>query len=379
MLNDLRFAIRLLIKDRSFTLTTLLTLAICIAANTAMFSIVRSVLLKPLPFPGSERILYLYNSFPNAGAPRVGAAVPDYFDRRQAVPALEEQDIFRQEGMTFGDENSAERLQNIRATPSFYRLVRVEPELGRIFTDAEGEPGQESKVILSHGFWLRKFGGDRSVVGRMIRLNGNPFEVVGVMPLGFTFLQNDFDLFLPAAFTPAQKADNQRYGNNSWQMIGRLKAGASIDLVRQQVAALNESNGQRFPEYRQALTDAHFHTVVVYLQDDVVRDVKAGLYLLWGCVLFVLVIGCVNIANLVVVRSSGRTREMAARHAIGGDLSRLARQLLAETTLLALTGGALGILLGWYALRSVSVLNLDQLPRGTRSRSIRLLSPSFSR
>jgi predicted permease len=363
MLSDLRFALRLLIKDRSFTLTALLTLAICIAANTAMFSIVRSVLLKPLPFPGSERIVYLYNSYPNAGAPRVGAAVPDYFDRQQAVPALEELAIFRQEGLTFGDENGAERLQDIRATPAFYRLVRVEPELGRIFTDAEGEPGQESKVILSHGFWLRKFGGDRAVVGQMIRLNGNPFEVVGVMPVGFTFLQNDFDLFLPAAFTPAQKADNQRHSNN-WQMIGRLKQGTSLGVVGQQVDALNAGNDQRFPEFHQILKDAHFHTVVVFLQDDVVRDVKAGLYLLWGCVLFVLVIGAVNIANLVIVRSSGRTREMATRHAIGGDLFRLSRQLLTETTLLSLAGGALGILLGWYALRSVSVLNLDQLPRG---------------
>jgi predicted permease len=363
MLTDLRFAVRVLLKDRSFTLTALLTLAICIAANTAMFSIVRSVLLKPLPFPGSERMVYLYNSYPNAGAPRVGAAVPDFFDRQRAVPALEEQAIFRQEGMTFGDDNSAERLTSIRGTPSLYRLLRVVPEIGRVFTDQEGEPGQESKVILSHGFWLRKFGGDQSIAGRMIRLNGNPFEVVGVMPMGFSLIQNDFDIFLPAAFTPAQMSDGQRH-NNNWQMIGRLKQGATIDVVRQQVDALNARNDDRFPEFRQILKDAHFRTFAVFLQDDVVRDVKAGLYLLWGCVLFVLVIGCVNIANLVIVRSSGRAREMATRHAIGGDLSRLARQLLTETTLLALAGGAIGILLGWYALRSVSVLNLDQLPRG---------------
>jgi predicted permease len=363
MLSDVRFALRLLLKDRSFTLTTLLTLAICIGANTAMFSIVRSVLLKPLPFPGSERIVYLYNSYPNAGAPRVGAAVPDYFDRLQAVTALDQQALFRQEGMTFGDDNSSERLVSIRATPSFYRLVRVVPEQGRVFEENEGEVGRESKVILSRGFWIRRFGGDKSIVGKTIRLNGNPFEVVGVMPLGFTFLQNDVDLFLPAAFPPAAKADNQRHSNN-WQMIGRLKEGAGIDLVRQQVDALNIQNDQLHPEFRQVLKDAHFRTISVFLQDDVVRDVKAGLYLLWGCVLFVLVIGCVNIANLVIVRSSGRTREMATRHAIGGDLARLARQLLTETTLLSLAGGAIGVLLGWYALRSVSVLNLDQLPRG---------------
>ncbi len=159
MWNDLRFAFRLLIKDRSFTVMVLLTLAICIGANTAMFSIVRSVVLKPLPFPESERIVYLYNSYPNAGAPRVGAAVPDYFDRLTAVPALDVQAIFRQEGMTYGDDNSAERLQSIRATPSLYRLVHAEPVRGRIFTEAEGETGNDSKVLLSYGFWHRKFGG----------------------------------------------------------------------------------------------------------------------------------------------------------------------------------------------------------------------------
>jgi predicted permease len=359
---DLRFGVRLLWRDRTFTLAALLTLGVCIAANAAMFSVVRSVLMKPLPFPESERVVLQYNSYPNAGAPRVGNAVPDYFDRLTAVPAMAELAAFRRESVTFGDETGAERLVSLRATPSFFKLVRVQPIQGRLFTDAEGEPGQEAKVLLSSGFWQRKFGG-KPVVGQTLRLNGRPFDIVGVLPAEFTFLQKDIDIFAPASFTPDARAENQRHSNN-WQLIGRLAPGATLDQVRQQVIALNAANDERFPQFKQLLKDANFQTVSVMLADDVVRDVKSVLYLLWYGVLFVLVIGTANIANLVMVRSSGRTREMATRHAIGGDLGRLARQLLTETTLLAVTGGLLGLGLGWAAVRFIASLNLDQVPRG---------------
>jgi predicted permease len=362
MLNDLRYALRLLLKDRSFTITALLTLIVCIAANTAMFSIVRSVLMKPLPFPESERIVLLYNSYPAAGAPRVGTAVPDYFDRQAAVPALDMLALMQNGTATYGDANGAEQLNLLRATPSFFRLVQVKTTAGRLFSDDEGEVGKDSKALLSYGFWRRKFGGSTSVVGQKIRLNGTPYEVVGVLPETFTFLRNDIDVFLPQAFTPAQK--NQGRHSNNFQMIGRLRAGATIDQVRQQVDAVNARNDDQFPEFRQILKDAQFHTVAVFLGDDVVRDVKAVLYLLWGGVGFVLLIGCVNIANLIIVRSAGRARELATRHAIGGDLGRLARQLFTETTLLAVVSGVLGVVLGWWAVRWIATLNLSQLPRG---------------
>jgi predicted permease len=362
MLNDLRYALRLLLKDRSFTITALLTLIVCIAANTSMFSIVRSVLMKPLPFPESERIVFLYNSYPAAGAPRVGNAVPDYFDRQTAVPALDILALFQSGTATYGDANGAEQLNVLRATPSFFRLVQVKTAAGRVFTDEEGEIGKESKALLSYGRWQRKFGGSPATVGQKIRLSGTTYDVVGVLPQSFTFLRNDIDVFLPAAFSPEQK--NQGRHSNNFQMVGRLRAGATIDQVRQQVDALNAHNDVQFPEFRQILKDARFHTVAVFLGDDVVRDVKAVLYLLWGGVGFVLLIGCVNIANLIIVRSAGRTQELATRHAIGGDMGRLARQLFTETTLLAVVSGVMGVVLGWWALRWIATLNLDQLPRG---------------
>ena len=362
LFQDIRYGFRLLLKDRSFTITAVLTLAICIGANTAMFGLVRSVLLKPLPFAGSERVVYLYNSYPNAGAPRVGAAVPDYFDRLTAVPAMDIQALFQNGTMTYGDETGASQVNSLRATPSFFRLVQAEPVKGRIFTDAEGEVGQDRKALLSYGMWQRSFGG-KDVVGRTIRLNGNAYDIVGVMPASFSFLRNDIDVFLPASFPPQMKADSQRHSNN-FQMIGRLKDGATLDQVRQQVNILNAQNDERFPQFKRILKDAHFSTIAVMLQDDVVRDVKASLYILWAGVLFVLLIGVVNIANLIIVRSSSRTRELATRHAIGGDLGRLARQLVTETTVLACAGGALGVLAGWWTLRAVTSLNLTTLPRG---------------
>jgi len=362
LVQDVRYALRLLVKDRSFSVTALVTLAVCIAANTAIFSVVRSVLLKPLPIQDSEQVVLLYNSYPNAGAPRVGAAVPDLFDRMEGVPALPEQALLRREGVTFGSDEGAERLISLRATPSFFELARLQPVLGRIFTDAEGEPGQNAVAILDYGFWQRAFGGASDIVGRTIRLNGEQVTVVGVAPESFTFQWNDIDLYTPAAFTPVEKSDDRRHSNN-WQMVGRLAPDATVDLAQQQVDAVNERNDERFPEFRQILADAGFHTVVVRLQDDIVRDISSVLYLLWGGVLFVLLIGCVNLANLVMVRSSARAREMATRYAIGGELGRLVRQILTETTVLALVGGVLGVLLGWWSLQWIASLDLDQLPR----------------
>jgi predicted permease len=361
-LQDLRYAVRLLAKDRSFTITALVTLAVCIAANTVIFGIVRSVLFKPLPIPDAGELVMVYNSYPHAGYPRAATAVPDYFDRLVEVPALADQALFQRTDVTFGGDRGAEQVIGLRVTPSFFTLARMQPVEGRVFRAEEGQPGSDGQAILAHGFWQRAFGGDRSVVGSTIRIDGRSRTVVGIAPAEFTFVWDDIDLFVPAAFTAEDKSFERRHSNN-WQMVGRIAPGSSLFEAQQQVDALNAANNERFPEFRQILEDAGFRSVVVYLQDDVVRDVEAVLYLLWGGVLFVLVIGCVNIANLVLVRSSARARELATRHAIGADLGRLARQLLTETTLLSLSGGVLGLVLGFWAVRWVGALNLSQLPR----------------
>jgi len=363
ILQDLRFGARLLFKDRSFAVTTLFTLAICIGANAAIFSIVRSVLLRPLPVPQAERLAFMYNSYPNAGAPRASTGVTDYYDRLREMTVFDEQALYRRTGLTFGGEGGADRLSAVRATPSFYRIAGVTPARGRIFRDDEGEEGKDRVVMLSHAIWTQRFGAKPNIVGETVRLSGRPYEIVGVMPAGFTFLWKQVDLWIPASFTAREKSDEARHSNN-WEMIGRLKPGATLAQAQTELNGIVARNDARFPEFRQILKDAGYGVFVTGLQDEVVRDVKPVLYLLWGGVGFVLLIGCVNIANLVVIRSSARAREMATRQAMGAGLGRLSRQLLTETVLLSAIGGLAGIGLGWWALRSLTVLRLDQLPRG---------------
>ncbi len=362
-MSSLRHTVRLLLKDRSFTITALLTLALCIGANTAIFSVVRSVLLRPLPVPDAGRLVHVYNSYPNAGAERAGAAVPDYFDRLRDVKALDTQAMFRQSGVTLGADGGAQRLKSVVATPSFYRLLQAGPVAGTLFSDADGEDGATRRVLLGHAIWQQRYGGDPAIVGQEIRLNGDVHQVAGVLPADFTFLWNDIDVWLPTRFTAREKSDDGRH-NNNWQYVGRLAPGAAIAQVQQQLDAVQATNDERFPNLKQILKDAGYHTVAVGFQDDTVRELKPVLYLLWGGVLVVLLIGCVNIANLVMVRASTRAREMATRHAIGATMGRLSAQLLTETVLLAVCGGVLGVLLGWWALSAVPLLGLDEIPRG---------------
>ncbi len=364
VLQDLQFGNRLLWKDKGFTLTTLLTLAVCIGANAAIFSVVHSVLLRPLPFPESDRVVLAYNSYPRAGVIRGDSGVPDYYDRLRDVTAFEQIALYQRRGLTLGGEGTASRIQATAVTPSFFPLLRAQALRGRVFRPEEGELGGEHKVILSYASWRRLFAGSDTAVGKDLRINGVPYSIVGVMPADFLFLRADTQLWLPLAFTAKQKADESRHSNN-WSMIGRLKPGATLQQAQQQIDALNTRNLERFPAMKQALIDAGFHTVAVPLQEDLVRTLRPILYLLWGGVVCVLLIGCVNITNLALVRSSGRIKELATRQSLGASHLRIARQLLIESTLLTVAGGLGGVLLGRWLLGFLSRLDLDDLPRGS--------------
>jgi len=364
ILQDLRFGTRLLWKDRGLTLTTLVTLAVCIGANAAIFSVVHSVLLRPLPFAESERVVLTYNSYPRAGVIHTESGVPDYYDRLRDVTAFEQIAMYEDLGLTLGGAGSASRIHATGVTPSFFPLLRVQAGRGRVFRPEEGEIGGEHKVILSHALWQRLFAGSDKAVGKDLRLNGVPFSIVGVMPPDFVFLQADVQLWIPLAFTARQKADESRHSNN-WTMIGRLRPGATVQQAQQQIDALNARNLERFPAMKQALISAGFHTVAVPLQEDLVRTLKPVLYLLWGGVVCVLLIGCVNLINLALVRSSGRLKELATRQSLGAGHVRIARQLLIESTLLTAAGGLGGVLLGRWVLGLLSYLKLDELPRGS--------------
>ena len=245
-------------------------------------------------------------------------------------------------------------------SPSFFPLLGASAAVGRTFTEDEGEIGNNKVVVLSHGLWRELYGGDPSVVGNTMRIDAEPFVIVGVMPQDFVFINPDVRLWAAAAFTPQQR---QQYHSNSWQMIARLQPDATIERAQEQIDALNAANMDKMPSLKPLLIDAGFHTPLYFLQEDLTFDISGTLYLLWGDVGFVLLIGAVNVANLVLVRSTARTRELATRFALGARRGRVARQLLTEIIVLTLVGGAAGLGVGWLGLQALTSLGIDQLPR----------------
>jgi predicted permease len=245
--------------------------------------------------------------------------------------------------------------------------MRTAPALGRAFTDEEGEPGNEKKVLLSDGLWRSLFAADPGAVGRDLRIDGQPYAVVGVMPRAFEALAPGVSLWRPLALTPEQKSDARRH-SNSWWNVGRLKPGASLEQAQAQVNALNAANLERFPQYKELLMNAGFRTHVARFPDHLVRHVKPILYLLWGGALFVLLIGCLNVANLALVRARARAKEMATRLALGAPAWQLARQLVVENVLLTAVAAAAGLGLGALALRSASNFDFQDLPYGSEIR-----------
>ena len=361
---DIRFAARLLWKQKVFSAAVIVTLAACIGANATIFSVVDAVLLRALPFPDADRLVTLMNSYPKAGVERGINGVPDYFDRRRETDVFEEQALYRERGQTVGGEGQPERLEAFQVTPSIFRVLKAEAFRGRLLGDADGEVGQERKVVIAYSLWQRMFAGREDAVGKDLRVNGVPHTVVGVLPPDFTFLRREAELWVPVAFAPADKSDDRRHTNN-WQMIARLKPGRTIAQAQAQIDALNARNLERFPQFRDILVNAGFHTQVVSTHADLVRDVRATLYLLWGGVAFVLLIGCVNLTNLMLVRSSVRIREMATRHALGAGRGRLARQLLTEATMLTIAGSAVGLAASYWAVQLLAAGPLAVLPRAS--------------
>ena len=364
LVQDARFAARVLWKDRGFATTAVLTLALCVGANAAIFAIVNSVLLQPLPVPHAEQLVYMYNAYPGAGVVFGSSGVTDYYDRLKQTDVFQEQALYNTRGVTLGGEAEPQRITAMIATPSLLRLLQVQPIRGNIFTDADGEIGKTHKAILTYAAWQAWFGGKDSAIGRDIRIGGEPFPVVGVLPQGFSFLDPDVKVWLPVAFTAQERSDDNRHSNN-WSYVARLKPGRTVEQARQQIDALNTRNLDIFPALKQILINAGFHTVVQPFQEYLVRDVKSTLYLLWGGVVFVLLVGAVNVTNLMLLRSSARMKELATRHALGAGLRRIARQLLTEAALLALAGGAIGLGLGYAGVRALSSFGVEATPQGT--------------
>lgn len=361
-MNDLKFAIRQLVRNPGFAAIAILTLALGIGVNCAIFSVVRAVLLKPLPYPEPERLVFAWNKYANNEMPKCSVAIPDYLDRRADAPAFAESALFAGASFSATEGGTPERLRGLRVTPSFFPLYGIAPLLGQTFTEAEAEPGNDHFVVLSHGLWKAKFGGDPAIVGRDIRLNAETYQVKGVMPQTFLSPGRDPALWVPFAFTPTQKTDGER-GQEFSTMVARLKPGATISQAQAQVDAINARNLERVPERRAFAESSGFGGVVVGYLDEVVGAVRPMLLLLQGAVALVLLIACANVANLLLVRAGVRAREIAVRTAIGASRWHITRLLLAESLLIALIAGVLGVGLGYTGVRLLGSLGISEIPR----------------
>lgn len=378
-LRDVRGGFRWLVTDRGFSASIILTLAVCLGANAAIFTVVHAVLLRPLQVPEPDRIVAFGDVYPTITPnDTLSNDVPSYFDRLAALTTLDSQALFTFWFDTVAIDGVPEELRGMRATPSLFRVLNVAPALGRTFTEDEGDAGHEYKVVLSHGLWQRLYGGDPAAIGQTLRLGwtGQPYTIVGVMPAGFSFFDLGYDgharttsrdlaFWIPLAFSPAQRSEAARttYG---YFHIGRLRPGATTEQVQAQVDTLHAATVARFPQFRFA--ELGMYTLVTPLQEALTRGLRRTLYLLWAGAGMVLLIGAINIANLALARAGARARELATRLALGAGQFAITRQLIVEALVPAAIGGAAGVAVAAAILRGLASTGLNDLPNAAHIR-----------
>src|SRR5436305_5287236 len=360
---DLRYAARLLRKTPGFTATALATLALCLGANLTIFAVVDAVLLRPLPFPAAGRLVSVYNTYPRAGVPNDGCSLPNYYERRGQLPAFSGLAVYRDASAVVGETGATEQVPVTRVSPDFFSTLGLGPVTGRVFTEMETLEGKNSAAILTDGYWRQRLGADPRVIGRAIRVNGISRTVVGILPPTFSFLSSQTQIYLPLASSPDERAPQNRHSGTA-HMIARLRPGTALAEAQAQVDAHNAAMEVNGPEARM-MADAGFRSLVVPLRADHVAAVRPTLLLIQAGALFLLLIGAVNLVNLLLIRASGRVKELAVRQAIGASRRHVVSGALVESTLLALTGGLLGLAAGAGGIRLLALLGVDRLPLGS--------------
>ena len=348
-----------------FTAAALLTLAIGIGANTAVFSVVNGVLIKPLPYPKSEELVGVWHSAPGVvfkdGAVNVSPTM--YFSYREEGRAFQQVGIWSQGGVTVTGFSEPEQVRSLFVTQGVLDAVGVPPALGRWFSREDDSPGSPETVLLTHGYWQRRFGGDRNVLGRSLTIDSKPRTVIGVMPEGFRFLDDDAELILPQRFDRARVF----LGNFSFTGIARLKPGVTIEQANADVARMLPMWLKAWPTPlgldRAVFESARFAPALRPLKQDVVGNITDVLWVLMGTIGVVLLIACANVANLLLVRVEGRQQELATRAALGAGRGRIARELIHESLTLGAMGGVLGVGVAFGALRLLKALRPETLPR----------------
>jgi len=358
---ELRLAIRRLRRQPVFALVSVLTIALGVGGTTAIFSLVYQLLLRPLPYRDAGRLVFVWNSYPKMALPQAAVSIPDFLDRVEHAPSIETAALLTLRNLGLGGVDRPEQLRALAVTPSFFDTLGRTPEQGRGFADADAQPGADHVAILSHALWRSRFASDPSVIGRDIRLSGEMYRVMGVLPADFELPAVDVGLLVPFAFSPEQKSDQER-GREFSQMIARLRPGASIAGVEAEMSTIIQRNLERLPQRRPFVEQSGFRAYVVPIRDQLVGDVRTPLYLLQAGVFLVLLIACVNVANLMLMRASERHRELALRLALGAGRGDLVRQLLVEGMVISFAGALSGIVLALTALPGLVTLVGDQLP-----------------
>jgi predicted permease len=356
LLQDLRHALRLLRRTPGFTLAAIAALALGIGANTAIFSVLNAVILKPLPYPDPERLVMFLNVSPQGSG---GGGSPTKFNvwRRQTA-AFQDVSAYRFSVVNITGDDTPEQVGAGYVSADFFRLFGAVPIRGRTFSQEEDRPGGGFTVVLSDGFWRRRFGGDPAVVGRTILFNGQPHEIIGVLgPFDTTAVQSP--LGAPEVWLPFQIDPNSTMQGHFFSVAGRLKPGVTVESGTAQLASARAEFVQAFPQGLPPQVGFGVQT----LQEMIVRNVRSSLWILVGAVSFVLLIACANVANLLLVRATVRQREIAIRSAIGAARGRIARQLMTESLVLSLLGGVCGLALGVIGIRALLALNPGNIPR----------------